>query len=331
MLDRPKVPMHHPCKKAYFNAFMTAYYDWDPVMLEEAKEALRASGKSEEDIEHKLFFQPSWFCSCVRRRVLPPSKLYWRLRIVFALCGNKVNPKDGKPLFNDAAWKKANNVLQEVLAGHCSDPPGFDFYHQKLDAHGAPATNSLGLALLECWRGTSLTECAHKQIEHTFGSWHTGVEMSDALLAWWRHCYIQHISERRRLGFPKIGHSQTWLIDKVQLLVEQNHGTLAYPHWSNESDYARTAEKFGTVPLHTEQLGAAVQAIEDVKLVDMDLTRNEKYIAKAMGVKVPFLPVHGKDEKKLSRLCKRCGKYKDKKVNHGEGKCEPKPTEPAEQ
>jgi hypothetical protein len=231
--------------------------------------------------------------------VLPPSKLYWRLRIVFALYGNKVNPKDGKPLFNDAAWKKANNVLQEVLAGHCSDPPGFDFYHQKLDAHGAPATNSLGLALLECWRGTSLTECAHKQIEHTFGSWHTGVEMSDALLAWWRHCYIQHISERRRLGFPKIGHSHTWLIDKVQLLVEQNHGTLAYPHWSNESDYARTAEKFGTVPLHTEQLGAAVQAIEDVKLVDMDLTRNEKYIAKAMGVKVPFLPVHGKDEKKL--------------------------------
>ena len=81
--------------------------------------------------------------------------------------------------------------------------------------------------------------------------------------------------------------------------MEQNHGTLAYPHWSNESDYARTAEKFGTVPLHTEQLGAAVQAIEDVKLVDMDLTRNEKYIAKAMGVKVPFLPVCGKDEKKL--------------------------------
>ena len=123
--------------------------------------------------------------------------------------------------------------------------------------------------------------------------------MSDSLLAWWRHCYNQHISERRRLGFPKIGHSQTWLIDKVQLLVEQNHGTLAYAHWSNESDYARTAEKFCTVPLHTEQLGAAVQAITDVQLVGMKLARNEKYIAEAMGVKVPFLPVCGKDEKKL--------------------------------
>jgi hypothetical protein len=39
---------------------------------------------------------------------------------------------------------------------------------------------------------------------------------------------------------PKIGHSETWLIDKVQLLVEQNHGTLAYPHWSNESATALT-------------------------------------------------------------------------------------------
>ena len=146
----------------------------------------------------------------------------------------------------------------------------------------------------------NLTACAHKQIEHTFGSWHTGVEMSDWLLAWWRHSYTQHISERRRPGFPKIGHLQTWLIDKVQLLVEKNHGTLAFPHWSNESDYARTAEKFSTVPLHTVQLGAAVQAIADVNLVDMELTRNEKYIANAMGVKVPFLPVCGKDERSSS-------------------------------
>ena len=42
--------MHHPCKKAYFNAFMTAYYDWDPVMLEQAKEALRALREQQEEM-----------------------------------------------------------------------------------------------------------------------------------------------------------------------------------------------------------------------------------------------------------------------------------------
>ena len=55
------------------------------------------------------------------------------------------------------------------------------------------------------------------------------------------------------------------------------------------------------------QLGAAVQAIADVNLVDMELTRNEKYIANAMGVKVPFLPVCGKDEKVFCDLVALAG------------------------
>ena len=126
--------------------------------------------------------------------------------------------------------------------------------------------------------------------------------MSDMLLAWWRHCYNQHISERRRLGFPKIGHSHTWLIDKIQILVERNHQIIAYPHWSNESDYERTPETFGTVPLHTQELGAAVAAIKDEQLSEMRLTRNEEYIASSMGIKLPFLPVHGEAEKRRDSL-----------------------------
>lgn len=76
-----------------------------------------------------------------------------------------------------------------------------------------------------------------------------GVEVSDYLLAWWRHCYNQHISERRRIGFPKIGHPYTRLIDKAQVLIEENHGVRAWPGWSNEADYTRTHERFSTVPL----------------------------------------------------------------------------------
>ena len=45
--------------------------------------------------------------------------------------------------------------------------------------------------------------------------------MSDVLMAEWRHRYNQHVSERRRLGFPRIGHSDTWLIDYLQIIVER--------------------------------------------------------------------------------------------------------------
>jgi len=198
-------------------------------------------------------------------------------------------------------------VLDEILAGNCSDPPGFEFYHQKLDRHGAPASNELGLPLLDCCRGTNLTECVHKQIMATFGSWVTGVEMGDALLAWFRHCYNQHVSERRRLGFPVIGHPWTWLIDKIQELVRKNHNVDAYKGWSNESDYERTKESFGTLPLHSKALGDAVEAIDKTQLAGMDLTRGEKYIAERMGVKAPFLPVHSKAERQLfARLVAEC-------------------------
>ena len=50
------------------------------------------------------------------------------MRTVFVIYGNKVNVNDGKPLFNNAAWKKANNVLHEILSGHSAlTPPDSTF------------------------------------------------------------------------------------------------------------------------------------------------------------------------------------------------------------
>ena len=39
--------------------------------------------------------------------MLPPSKLYWRVRAVFELYGRIKDKTTGAPLFNEAAWKKA--------------------------------------------------------------------------------------------------------------------------------------------------------------------------------------------------------------------------------
>jgi hypothetical protein len=40
-MDRPKVPVHHKLKKAYFRALQEAWFAWDPVALAEVKDALR--------------------------------------------------------------------------------------------------------------------------------------------------------------------------------------------------------------------------------------------------------------------------------------------------
>lgn len=297
--DRAKVPMHHEVKKAYHVALRDAWMIFDPVVLEEVKDVLRKNGFTEDDIDARMYYDFDYFRQRVPRRVPPPSVHYWRVRRVFELFGSIEDSKTKQPLFNDAAWRRANNVLLEILEGHAADAPGYVPYHQRLDSKGQPAVDQYSLALLDCSRGTSDTECAHKQIITAYGSWVAGVELSDVLLREWRHRYNHRIAERRRLGFPKIGHYDTWLIDELQLLVEANHGVDIYPGWSNTRDFAPTPETFGTVPLHSSELGEAMARIAVSKEVTAKLSGDQRYLCASMGTSLPLLPIHGKAEHAL--------------------------------
>ena len=101
------------------------------------------------------------------------------------------------------------------------------------------------------------------------------------------------MSERRRHGVPTIGPSDTWLIDLLQLLVEDNHHVLEYPTWPNTADYADTTETFGTVPIPSAQLGETLQTITLEPAVVKKFTSDQKYLCRCMGTPAPLLPVHG--------------------------------------
>ena len=300
LMDRPKVPVHHAAKKCYFVALRNAYFMWDPIKLEAVKVALRGDGLSDDDIEAKMYYDVDYFRRRVPRIVLPPSALYGRVRAVFFVYGSIKDPVTQACLFNKAAWSKANNVLLEILAGNASDPPGFSFYSQQLDSKGKPAFDKHGIALLNCSRGTNATECVHKQITQLFSSWNFGVAFSDAVLGEHRHRYNMHVSERRRPGFPILGHCDTWKIDTLQILVSENHGAQLYPEWSNSTDHLDTPERFGTVPLQSAALHAAIEAI-NVDPLNCNLSRDMLYLCKMMGTKLPLLPVHGHEEFKAFR------------------------------
>ncbi len=228
----------------------------------------------------------------------PPSKLYWGVCAVYEMYGPMLNAKTKLPLFNKAAWKKANNVLKEILAGNASNPCGMVIYLQQLTAKGEPAYDSHEHAILDCSRGSNDTECAHtKQFITTFGTWNTGVEMSDVLMAEWRHRYNQHVLEQRRLGFPRIGHYDTWLIDYLQIIVKRNHELLLYPDWLSASNYATTRENFGTVAIHPPELADAIKNIKLEKEISKYwLTADQQYLCKTVNTKLPLLPVVGKEE-----------------------------------
>ena len=289
--------MHHEAKKAYFAALRDAFFVWNKEKLEELMEHMKEDGLSQEEIDSKMLFSPTLFTDCVDRYIPPPSLLYFRVRAVFALFGNMVDSKTKKPLFNKRAFASANNLLEEIRRGYYSDPPGVQWYTKRLKKDGTVAVNKYGMALLDCSRGTNRVESFHKDLVSSWGSWPMGMEMSAKLLAEKRHRHNHRVSEKRRDGFPKIGHYDTWEVDELQLLVYRNRGFLLFPHWSNSSEYVSTPESFDVVALQSEDVQKALEARCEIIAPLPKPTRELQYQCKAMGSPLPFLPFTTAEER----------------------------------
>ncbi|KAL7489609.1 hypothetical protein ACHAW6_015279 [Cyclotella cf. meneghiniana] len=122
-----------------------------------------------------------------------------------------------------------------------------------------------------------------------------GVEMSDCSLAECRHCHNHRCLERLHFGFPVPGHYNTLVVDQLQNLVRENPGIQIFPYWSNASKFKSINKTVDTIALHHESLH---NKLEDKckELGHVNLTREQKHLAKAMGATLPFLPFMNKDE-----------------------------------
>jgi hypothetical protein len=70
--------------------------------------------------------------------------------------GDMGDADTNKPLFNDTAWKKADNILREILEGLTHfRPTGTFVLHIQIRQDGSPVTTKYGFRLLHCNRGTN--------------------------------------------------------------------------------------------------------------------------------------------------------------------------------
>ena len=207
-MDRPNPSStKHEFKKAYFVALREAMYIWNPVTYLKLHSRMKASGMSDDEIEKQKYYNARMFRECVDRIIPPPRILYYRLRAVFVLFGDKVDSKTKLPLFNKDAWNKANGVLKEARDGLFSDPPDIVLYSFKLGPNGEVMKNKYGLEKLKCRRGTNRVEACHKHISVTFKSWHVGHEMSNCLMGEFRHRWNHTLlgSSRYSIIFVQVG------------------------------------------------------------------------------------------------------------------------------
>ena len=299
LMDRIKISPKHDCQKAYMRALMDAIFVFNQESFAEVCEKLKISGFTESDINDKLYYNPKFFLKPVERFVPPPDILYWRVRSVFVIFGHRKDLKTGVALFrNKKMWVQAQNILDDIEIGYYSDPPGVDFYHYIVNEDGAIKTDKHGIKLLRCTRGTNSVENTHRQYSTTF-RFRAGCEFADCLLGDRRHRQNEKIARALFKGHPDIGHYDTFLIDKLQNLLERNHKKRLYDSWVNASDFNETEESFCMVALHSKELADALAKIEIGEDIQKGYSKDVRFLCERMGVKAPFLPIHGKDEFKL--------------------------------
>ena len=73
-------------------------YDHDCVRHKDG--AVITDSELDALVESELYYRRPWFRQCVSRRVLPPSKLYPRVRAVFKFYGPQIDSKSKQPLFS---------------------------------------------------------------------------------------------------------------------------------------------------------------------------------------------------------------------------------------
>ena len=107
--------------------------------------------------------------------------------------------------------------------------------------------------------------------------------------------YSRSSSERNRLGFPKLGHFDGWLVDLRQLLTAEIYGTQYLSRWANTLLMVSTPEQTGIVPLQEGTLN--VNPLAEANLEASPLTAELQYLAKKCQCKVPPVAVHTCEER----------------------------------
>ncbi|GBE79021.1 hypothetical protein SCP_0202180 [Sparassis crispa] len=148
LMDQFKIPLHHGMRRPFARALHDALLLPDPNDKSAIEEVLSSRGITWDQM---VLWKSDWVWQRVRRLVPPPEILLQRVTDVFDACRPAVDATTRQPLFNEASWEKARNVLENIRLRYYSDPPGVKMYI-------IDRTDGDGLTVYRCIRGTNNVE-----------------------------------------------------------------------------------------------------------------------------------------------------------------------------
>ena len=187
-------------------------------------------------------------------------------------------------------------MLDTVKKGYASDPPHMRMYVQKTNKYGQPAVDRDGLILYRSLRGTSNLESLHQYLTTTFGHSIAGPKYSDVLLTVVRHHYNWRMSRKNRPEFPQIMHYEGGLIDRINIMYEALFGYTKYRNWETFNESLPISSSFGIVPVDNNY-SSLLQENEQDSII---LSKSLNYLKARQSSSAPFLPIRGKNERKLA-------------------------------
>jgi hypothetical protein len=265
----------HPQRSAFFKCFREAIFLLDKGDFERVKQVLNDSFK------HNLDLWSSFCQSRIRRYIPKPKILYARVQKVF---------EHFKDLIREMSLVKcAKKILKHIERGCVSDPQGISLY--RIDRK-----DSNGLSIYTCSRGTNSVESLHQKLARQFSCYHASAELGDTLLAELRHRHNSRAGIRNR-GYYNCHHYDQYLVEQIQMLTIQIYGEPTVKNWPSSSNWISTKEKFGIIPMFGMPKSNP----------HPNLSGQYKFLAERMGTKLPYLPIHGKEELSLFRDCIKNG------------------------
>jgi hypothetical protein len=155
-------------------------------------------------------------------------------------------------------------------------------------------TDSDGLDVYRCIRGTSQLESYHQKLEMIFSSWNASPEYAEAIFTVVRHMHNIWQSEKNRPRFPCLGHFDHYLVDKTSQSITNLTGECPFVWWSTSAFNSKTSLSFGFVPTLPIHLRDNVNP-SDVKSYKSIYA----FFALKQQQLIPFLPIHTEVEKLL--------------------------------
>ncbi|KAF5384343.1 hypothetical protein D9615_003177 [Tricholomella constricta] len=284
----PTSSVNHGIRPEFLRALRDHVMRWDPATREIVDQMCRRV--FDLSFEQMLLRNPRWIAERTPRHVPSPAILVPAIQHVFNTFGNAIDATSKQPLFNKAAWKKANAVLELARQGYLSDIDGIPMYEKA-------GLDKYRLQKWRCLQGTNNVEGGpHGDIYRKFGALHTGPRLTVNCLTDHRMWYNLQAFAKHLYGVDWDYHHSLGLINHTSFLLNYLSdvvgGAAAYSEWINGDLYERTTEKFGICPvpealrIHLSMESYSAQAATQFS----KLSSSDHWLRQRQGLALPALP-----------------------------------------